>query len=153
MRLAYPLPAGPNQPGPISRPAALHGFGGANTHGVVGTGGVSGDGVQGLGNGTGSGVHGVGTGNGIGVLAENLAGSTAGIALKATGRTVFSRNGVLTAAAGHSTATMPGVALTPASLVLATLPQHAAGVYILAAVPNVAGSSFKVYLSKAGPAR
>ena len=42
-----------------------------------------------------------------------------------------------------------GVALTAASLVLVTLQQHATGVYVLAAVPNVSASSFTVYLSKA----
>lgn len=53
--------------------------------------------------------------------------------------------------AGASKATHTGVALTSASLVLATLQQHATGVYVLAAVPNVSGSSFTVYLSKALP--
>jgi hypothetical protein len=52
-------------------------------------------------------------------------------------------------AAGSATATKTGVALTSASLVLATLQQHATGLYVLAAVPNVSGSSFTVYLSKA----
>ena len=41
------------------------------------------------------------------------------------------------------------MALTSASLVLATLQQNLSGVYVRAAVPNVTGSSFTVYLSKA----
>jgi hypothetical protein len=42
-----------------------------------------------------------------------------------------------------------GVALTAASLVLATLQQNLSGVYVRSAVPNVAGSSFTINLSKA----
>jgi hypothetical protein len=42
-----------------------------------------------------------------------------------------------------------GVALSSASLVLATLQQHTTGVYVVAAVPHITGSSFTVYLSKA----
>lgn len=58
--------------------------------------------------------------------------------------------------AGHSSATVTGVALSAAppfilkeSLVLATLQEHRAGLYVLAAVPDVKASSFTVYLSKA----
>ena len=39
--------------------------------------------------------------------------------------------------------------LTAASLVLATLQQDRAGVWVRSAVPNVAASSFTVHLSKA----
>ena len=59
------------------------------------------------------------------------------------------RSGVLTVAAGKSSATVTGVALSSASLVLATLQQNLSGVYVRAAVPNTTGSSFTVYLSKA----
>ncbi len=52
-------------------------------------------------------------------------------------------------AAGKSTATQTGVALSAASLVLATLQQDRSGVYVRSAVPNVAASSFTVHLSKA----
>ena len=52
-------------------------------------------------------------------------------------------------AAGTSKATQTGVALTAASLVLATVQQDAAGVWVRSAVPNVAGSSFTIHLSKA----
>jgi hypothetical protein len=62
---------------------------------------------------------------------------------------VFSRSGALTVTAGSAKATQTGVALTSISLVLATLQQHTTGVYVTAAVPNVVGKSFTVYLSKA----
>ncbi len=78
--------------------------------------------------------------------AENTAGGTA---LQATGPAVFSRSGLLTVAAGSSSATRTGVALTTASLVLATLQQDRAGVWVRSAVPNVAGSSFTIHLNKA----
>ena len=80
------------------------------------------------------------------MLAENTAGGTA---LKATGPAVFSRSGVLKVPAGKSSVTRTGVALSAASLVLATLQQDQAGVWVRSAVPNVAGSSFTVNLSKA----
>jgi hypothetical protein len=71
-------------------------------------------------------------------------------ALNVQGPAVFSRSGVLTIAAGKSSATQTGVALTSASLVLATLQQDRSGVWVRSAVPNVTGSSFTVHLSKAG---
>lgn len=121
--------------------------------GVVGFGGaLSGTGVRGVGGGVGTdahgnGVHGVATvAGGVGELAENTAG---GVALKAVGRTQFSRSGALTVRAGSSRVTKTGVALTTASLILATLQQHRTGVYVQAAVPNVSQSSFTVYLNKA----
>jgi hypothetical protein len=58
----------------------------------------------------------------------------------------------LTVGAGKSSVTRTGVALSAASLVLATLQQDRAGVWVRSAVPNVAGSSFTVHLSKAVPA-
>ena len=82
----------------------------------------------------------------VGVLAENPAG---GNALLVSGTAAFTRSGVLTVAAGTSSATQTGVALTSASLVLATMQQDRTGVYVRSAVPNAAGSSFTVHLSKA----
>jgi hypothetical protein len=95
-------------------------------------------------------VEGVGGAKGVGVLAESSAGGTA---LKATGRVVFSRSGVLTIAAGSSTVTKTGVALTAASMVLATLQQDVAGVWVRSAVPSVTAKSFTVHLSKAVSAK
>jgi len=92
-------------------------------------------------------VHGItDSATGAGVVAENAAG---GAALQVQGVAAFARSGLLTVAAGKSSATQTGVALTAASLVLATLQQHATGVYVQAAVPSVTDSSFTVYLSKA----
>lgn len=103
--------------------------------------------MLGAGSGTGVGVHGSAFGTvGTGVLAENTAG---GNALQVSGKAAFSRSGLLTVAAGSSSGTVTGVALTSASLVLATLQQNLAGVYVRSAVPNTAGSSFSVHLSKA----
>ena len=41
------------------------------------------------------------------------------------------------------------MALTSASWILATVQQNLSGIYVRAAVPNITGSSFTVYLSKA----
>jgi hypothetical protein len=127
------------------------GFGTGSGAGVTGFGGSgAGDGVIG-GSAKGRGVHGRATAaQGIGVLAENTGGGTA---LQASGRTVFSRSGILTVAAGQSKVTKTGVALTAGSLVLATLQQDVAGVWVRSAVPSVAGHSFTVHLSKAVPAK
>jgi hypothetical protein len=52
-------------------------------------------------------------------------------------------------AAGKSSATQTGVALTSASLILATVQQNLSGVYVRAAAPDITGSSFTVCLGKA----
>jgi hypothetical protein len=114
--------------------------------GVYGNASGTGDAVYGLSQG-GNGVHGVtNAASAVGVLAENPGG---GAAFQAVGPAVFSRSGVLTIAAGKSSATQTGIALTAGSLVLATVQQNLSGVYVRAAVPKVSGSSFTVYLSKA----
>jgi hypothetical protein len=64
------------------------------------------------------------------------------------GKAAFTTSGLLTVAAGTSSATQTGVPLAKASLVLATLQQDRAGVWIRSAVPNVAGQSFTVHLNK-----
>jgi len=99
---------------------------------------------------SGNGVHGVSGPAGPGVLAENTAGGTA---LKVSGKAAFSRSGVLTVAAGKASTTKTGVALTSASLVLATLQQDRAGVWVRSVVPKVSTHSFTVHLSKAVSAR
>jgi hypothetical protein len=143
--------------------AGVLGIGAGSGAGVIGSGGASGgagvagsggsgggDGVVGTVTSAGSGVHGRATAaKGVGVLAENDAG---GPALKVTGRAVFSRSGAVTVAAGSSKVTRTGVALTAASLVLATLQQDVPGVWVRSAVPNSAGSAFTVHLNKAVPA-
>jgi hypothetical protein len=140
----------------------VEGFGSGTGSGAVGRGGAgggaglvgsalgNGTGVVGIGAGSGAGVEGIGGAGGVGVLAESSAGGTA---LKATGRVVFSKSGVLTVAAGSSKVTKTGVALTPASLVLATLQQDVPGVWVRSAVPNVTAKSFTVHPSKAVSAK
>jgi hypothetical protein len=116
--------------------------------GVLGNSPASGIGVLGTSSeADGTGVAGEATSaTAVGVLADNSAGGTA---LEVIGKASFTRSGVLTVAAGKSSATKSGVALTAASLVLATVQQNVAGVWVASAVPNVAGSSFTVHLSKA----
>jgi len=99
-------------------------------------------------------VAGKNVGSGVGVRGECAAGlgvlAIGGVvALEVHGPAVFTRSGLLTVAAGKSSATQTGVALTSASLVLATMQQDRTGVYVRSAVPNIAGSSFTVHLSKA----
>jgi hypothetical protein len=136
------------QGGPSSGVGVSGQGGGSAGHGVTGSGGGTGAGMWGTGGGSGGpGVRGTAaSASGAGVLAENTAGGTA---LQVSGPAVFAGSGILTVAAGSSKATKTGVTLTSASLVLVTLQQHATGVYVLAAVPNTAGSSFTVYLSQA----
>jgi hypothetical protein len=93
----------------------VSGLGGASSGtGVQGTGGqANGSRVEGFGSGSGNGVHGkAATTGGAGVVAENTFG---GAALKTIGPAVFSRSGVLTIAAGKSSAAQTGVALTTSS--------------------------------------
>jgi hypothetical protein len=121
--------------------------GNSSSTGVVGTStGGNGDGVKGQGAGSGAGVLGVSiSATGTGVLAQNFSG---GPALQVAGPAFFTSSGTLTVAAGKSSASQTGVTLTSASLVLVTLQRHQSGLYVLAAVPNVSGSSFTVYLSE-----
>jgi hypothetical protein len=92
-----------------------------------------------------TGVHGVcDAADGIGVLAQ----SASGTALRVDGRAVFGRSGVLVIPARSRSATKAGIRLTRASLVLAILRQHQAGVHVEAAVPDPATGSFTVYLNR-----
>jgi hypothetical protein len=88
------------------------------------------------------GVYGIGQDAGV----RGDGGSGAGFGVIGAGS---SSSGVLTVPAGKSSATQTGVALTVASLLLATVQQNLSGVSVRAAVPNVTGSKFTVYLSKA----
>jgi len=92
--------------------------------------------------GLGDGVHGEAQ-FAIGVKASGK------VALKVNGSAVFDRSGVVTVAAGHSTATKTGIALTAASLVLATIQGNVAGVFVQG-VTRVTGSSgsFTIHLNK-----
>jgi hypothetical protein len=137
---------------------AVIGIGGGTTGGGTGVVGSSnsGRGVEGISGGD-AGVHGTNSGSGNGVHGDAFNGTgvlAAGkTALRVQGPAVFSRSGILTVRAGHSSATKTRVPLTSASLVLATLQQDHDGVWIRSAVPDIAGHSFTVHLSKAAPAR
>lgn len=123
----------------------IGGSGGAA--GVQGSGSGTGAGVAGRGgNGGGPGVHGSATSSaGVGVLADN---PFEGTALEINGRAVFSRSGTASIAAGSSSVTVPGMALSAASLVLATLQQDRVGIYVRSAVPDPAARSFTVHLNE-----
>ena len=150
--------------------------GNGNTYGVYGGGddtgvyGVSsgGNGVFGYSSGTGNGVDGfVNSSTASGVYGENgssgfgvagranggvgvLADSTSGTALEVNGKAQFSRSGVVTISYPAKTAVISAVPLTAKSLVFATEQRFLAGVYVVAAVPNLSGSSnsFTIYLNK-----
>lgn len=112
--------------------AAIHG-----SHVVAGSAGVTGfntaDGTMGsLG-----GVFGV-----AGVAPNNL------WALGVNGKATFSRSGVLTIPKNAQSAKVSSVALTSSSFIIATLNQYRSGVWIAAAIPNVASDSITIYLNK-----
>jgi len=133
-------------------------FGTGKANGVFGdTGNNSASGVYGQNDGTGFGVAGranSGTGilgdsaNGVGVLAN----SQNATALQVTGKAQFSRSGVATVA-GTSAAPQKSVRvslpITGKSMMTALLQKFVAGVYVVAAVPNVTGGFFTIYLNKA----
>jgi hypothetical protein len=104
------------------------------------------DGVQGTTSADGfSGVRGIdqSTGGGYGVYGS----STAGAALKVDGVAEFSRSG--TVAITGTSVSVTGVTLTSSSLILATLQGYEKGVAVAGVVPDVAGSSFTIHLTKA----
>jgi hypothetical protein len=86
-----------------------------------------------------------------GVEAHGLSGS---MALDVRGAARFDRSGVVTIPAGASSATVAKLGggaplvLRPGSLVLATPQTNRAGLYVQAAVPNVAKGTVTIYLSK-----
>jgi hypothetical protein len=132
-------------------------YGIGNVNGVFGeTANAAASGVYGQNDSTGYGVAGQaasGTGvlgdsaNGVGVLAS----SANAIALQVTGKAQFSRSGTATVA---GTATAPAnsvrvsLPITGTSMMTATLQKFVAGVFVVAAVPNVPGGYFTIYLNK-----
>ena len=114
-------------------------------------------GVYGQNDGTGFGVAGrasSGTGvlgdsaNGVGVVAS----SQNATALQVTGKAQFSRSGVATVAgtaAAPKNSVKVSLPITAKSMMTATLQKFVAGVYVVAAVPNVSGGFFTLYLNKA----
>lgn len=129
---------------PSSVAPALHGIAGGSGPGVHGN-SSGGEGVLGVGHT--NGVHGIGGATGAGVLAENPSG---GVALKVTGKAVFSESGLATVPAGSHMVTVAVPGLTTSSLVLATIHKSAPGVTVESAVP--ASGSFTIHLNKGAPA-
>jgi hypothetical protein len=92
------------------------------------------------------GVYGVSR-EGIGVHAEGIFASA--VALKVTGKAVFSRSGKAIVPNGASSVTVSSIPLTAASLVQATIQgPGASGVYVRNVLVNPAASSFTITLSK-----
>jgi hypothetical protein len=150
-------------------PYGVYGQGGTGVYGTGGTGvyGVGTEnGVQASGGtfglfatGTDYGIYGSGPNHGVFGQATSssgagveAAGTGGGIALKVNGKAQFSRSGKATVAGTASTpknsVTVTGKALTSSSLILAVLQKNVAGVWVAGVVPNVAGSSFTIYLNK-----
>jgi hypothetical protein len=121
----------------------------ATDSGVWGEAVGGGAGVTGSTTGANGGVQGLNHGTGPGVLAQNTAGGTA---LQVSGPAAFSRSGAVSIPATKASAKVSGLALGPASLVLATIQANVAGVYVQG-VTVVAGTSgsFTVHLNKATP--
>ncbi len=97
------------------------------------------------------------TANGVGVWARSTHGvglyadavEADAVALQANGVTQFRRSGRLTLKAGTSSVTKSGIRIDAGTLVLATLQQDRAGIFVRSAVPNAAGDSFTIRLNKA----
>jgi hypothetical protein len=98
------------------------------------------------------GVYGVATTN-AGAALEAQAASASGIGLRVSGKTQFSRSGTATiagtASAPKSSIVLSNVALSSKSLVLTTAQKYVGGVWVAAAVPNVAAKTVTIYLNKA----
>lgn len=97
------------------------------------------------------GVYGRATTN-TGAGLEGEAASSSGFGLRVSGKIELSRSGLATVAGTvatpRSSVVVTGVALSAKSMVIATV-QTSAGVWVKAAVPNVAGGSVTIYLNKA----
>jgi hypothetical protein len=109
-------------------------------------------GVEGKSGGAGvMGVAGLNKPGSTGVLASN-GGNASATALKASGKTSFSRSGTLTVSAGTSSATKSPISLTSTSLVLTTIQGNQAGVYVQG-VTKVTGTSgsFTIHLNTNTP--
>ena len=121
--------------------------------------GTTGIGVHGQTGGVGSGVYGEALGSGVGVYGEAkgsgtgvIATSASGISLSVRGKVQLSRSGTATiagtSASPKGSVVVSNVALSAKSMVLVTAQKNVAGVWVRAAVPNVAGNSITIYLNK-----
>jgi hypothetical protein len=128
---------------------------GNGVSGLVSNSGASG--VYGQNDGTGFGVAGRAAG-GVGVLGDSANGtgvwasSQNATALKVTGTAQFSRSGVATVAgtgAAPRDSVRVSLPITGTSMMTAVMQKHVAGVWVVAAVANVRGGYFTIYLNKA----
>jgi hypothetical protein len=74
-----------------------------------------------------------------------------GTALDVNGVAKFSRSGQASVGSGTSQVTVSSVPLSASSLVLAVLKTNLTNTHVRAVVPNVAGSSFVIYLNRPAP--
>lgn len=149
--------------------AGIQGYS-SNGYGVIGNGGNAG--VYGGGGTAGYGVWGHGN---PGVRATSIFGPD-GLALHVEGTSTFdkeaafadgavfegdasfngrfnsARSGKATVTGGNISVTVTGVSLTSASAVFAIIQQNRSGIWVRAAVPNVAASSFTLFLNASVPA-
>jgi hypothetical protein len=98
--------------------------------------------------GEGIGVRGL-TKNGIALYGE--AQEAGGYGLQVVGRAVFNRSGKTTIAGGQSTKTISSHAVTPATLVIATVQGNPSGVWVKSVSLNDANDTFTIRLNKAAP--
>jgi hypothetical protein len=140
-------------------------YGNGSSYGVWGV--SSGNGVYGLGLGalngvfgqtsstTASGVYGQNDGSGYGVAgrADNgtgvLADSANGTALTVNGVATFSRSGIATVLATTRKVNVTNIALSPSSLVVATIQGNVAGTWVQGVTTSIANSAFTIFLNKA----
>ena len=81
-----------------------------------------------------------------------MANSANAIALQVTGKAQFSRSGTATVAgtaAAPKNSVRVSLPITGKSMMTATLQKFVAGVSVVAAVPNVSGGYFTIFLNKA----
>jgi hypothetical protein len=138
--------------------SGVYGQNDGNGNGVYGhTSNSAASGVYGQNDGTGFGVAGRAS-SGTGILGDSansvgvVASSQNATALAVSGKAQFSRSGVATVA-GTSAVPQKSVRvslpITAKSMMTALLQKFVAGVYVVAAVPNVSGGYFTIYLNKA----
>lgn len=118
-------------------------YGVAGSAGVVGDSDVTGLGVMGFSGGVATFPQALPAG--VGVFA--VAGSTAQVALKVSGKSQFSRSGRKSISSRKTSLKVTMAGVSTSSYVIATLQTSVSGCYVRAVVP--AAGSFTIYLSKA----
>lgn len=87
------------------------------------------------------------TKNGIGVYAE----ATGGVAIRAKGRTEFSRSGKVTFSKGQASRTIKGNTIFADSLVVATIQGDVSGTWVRGVTVSTSKGQFTIRLNKAAP--